>query len=80
MCFELIHFKIMAIIRRNNKDYFIKETKGKHTKVRFSHTCEWCGREFLSNRTTAKYCSDSCKVSAYNQRKRDFWKYISNDD
>jgi hypothetical protein len=55
----------MAIVRRNNKDYVIKNVKG---KVKYAHECEHCGTDFLSSRTTAKYCSDTCKQSAYRYR------------
>lgn len=27
--------------------------------------CEMCGREFLAQRSTAKYCSAKCKQAAY---------------
>lgn len=55
----------MAIIRRNNIDYLIKESNG---KVRYSKKCPVCECDFLSSRSTAKYCSNSCKQEAYYYR------------
>lgn len=31
--------------------------------------CEYCGAKFYANRNTAKYCSDTCRVYAYLERK-----------
>ena len=31
--------------------------------------CEYCGAKFYANRSTAKYCSDTCRVYAYLERK-----------
>lgn len=37
----------------------IRGTKGTETKI---NTCKYCNVVFLSNRSTAKYCSDSHRV------------------
>lgn len=55
----------MVKIRRNNIDYLIKESNG---KVRYSKKCPVCERDFLSSRSTAVYCSNSCKQGAYYYR------------
>jgi len=31
-------------------------------------TCQVCGREFTARRSTAKYCSDACKLKAHRLR------------
>lgn len=42
------------------------------TRTASSHTCAWCGWEFTVNRRgrPKKYCSQSCKQRAYEQRNR----------
>lgn len=38
--------------------------------------CQWCGTDFLSrNRTIQRYCSNSCRVMAHNDRKRNWRDY-----
>lgn len=34
-------------------------------------TCEKCGREFEASRFWARYCSDTCRQMAYDQRQRE---------
>jgi len=40
--------------------------------------CDFCGNPFFFIRRTARYCSDTCKTKAYNQRidqrQDDIWK------
>lgn len=36
----------------------------------YSIECEHCGNEFAAERSSAKYCSDSCKTLAYRHRLR----------
>ena len=31
--------------------------------------CQWCGNTFTARRSTAKYCCESHRISAYNKRK-----------
>jgi hypothetical protein len=57
-----------AYLKRNQKELFIKATKSK-ARLIYEHKCKHCNCDFISNRKTAVYCSDSCKVSFY--RKRD---------
>ncbi len=44
----------------------------KRQKETFKNTCSCghCGREFKSRRTTAKFCCDVCRQSAYLGRMR----------
>ena len=31
--------------------------------------CEYCGNEYLAERNSSKYCSNSCRTMAYRKRK-----------
>lgn len=35
------------------------------------NTCEYCGRDFFAERSTKRYCSDSCRQLAYLERRAD---------
>jgi len=63
----------MATIRRSGKDYFIRNTKNPNVKVTFTHTCAFCDKDFISARTTARYCSGNCKQQAYYARNREIY-------
>jgi hypothetical protein len=64
----------MAKIRRNNVDYFIKQSNG---KVRHAKECLNCKEPFLASRITAKYCSNTCKQANYIYRQQN---NVFNDD
>ncbi len=34
--------------------------------------CEYCGREYLAERISSKYCSNSCRTMAYRKRKAEY--------
>ncbi len=38
---------------------------------KYDLTCQYCGENFQSSRKNTKYCSDSCRVMASNQRKKE---------
>ena len=40
------------------------------TKTTFTKVCGYCGQEFEAETDRARWCSDSCKMHAYRQRKR----------
>lgn len=42
----------------------------KKTRQRSSITCAECGEKFLAGRVDAKYCSDSCRVTAFAKKRR----------
>lgn len=50
-----------AYIIKNGKKMFVKPTKS-NAKLKYEHECGWCGKTFISNRKTAKFCSNSCRV------------------
>lgn len=54
-------------IKRNSKELFIKQTKSK-ARLIYEHKCKNCQCDFISNRKTAVYCSNACKVSFYRNR------------
>lgn len=56
-------------IRKSGKDLYPRMTKSK-ARLKYEHKCEHCSKEFISNRITAKYCSDNCRVYAFNKRKQ----------
>lgn len=39
-------------------------------------TCVYCGKSFPFQRSSAMYCSDSCKTMAYRQRRRELLAYV----
>ncbi len=60
--------KIKTYLQRNGKDLYIKLTKSKG-RMKYEHKCNHCCNDFISNRLTAKYCSDNCRIYAYKKRK-----------
>jgi len=65
--------KTTNYIMRNGKTMFLKTSgKGNKKKARLisQHQCQQCKCDFLSNKTTAKYCSDNCRQKAFQVRKR----------
>ena len=40
------------------------------SKLRIKKVCDWCGKEFLSQKTTTRYCSKRCAELAYKDRVR----------
>ncbi len=56
----------MAKIRRSLKDLIVKQSNG---LVRHEFVCLECKKDFISSRTTAKFCSDKCKQANYYYRK-----------
>lgn len=46
----------------------IKKNRTKKGTLRKEKLCKECNTGFLSNRNTAKYCSDTCKDKSYRNR------------
>lgn len=46
----------------------IRETKSGKGVIGKLNTCESCNKPFLSNRSTAVWCSDTCKKRGYRKR------------
>ena len=42
------------------------------SKMEISKICECCGRAFIAQKTTTRYCSHKCNSRAYKQSKREF--------
>lgn len=61
--------KTANYIKRNGKDLYVKLTKG-NARLIYERVCGNCGRDFISNKTTAWYCSDSCRVMGYRKKKK----------
>ena len=40
------------------------------SNIRIKKVCEWCGKEFLSQKCTTRFCSKRCLEHAYKERKR----------
>ena len=59
----------MIKVKQSGKEFLVKEPPNKNVIVRRQRTCAYCGEPFLSNRRSAKYCSNSCKQKHYNWRK-----------
>ena len=39
--------------------------------IKFLYNCNYCGKDYIPNRRNKqKYCCNSCRVNAYNQRKK----------
>jgi hypothetical protein len=62
--------KVKTYIQRNGKDLVVKLTKSKGRLI-YQHVCNQCNVEFISNRQTAKYCSDGCRKKQYDFRKKE---------
>lgn len=41
------------------------------TYLAVEHRCEFCSRWFVPRRSDAQYCSDTCRVKAYNRRRKE---------
>ena len=61
--------KVKTYIQRNGKDLVVKLTKGKGRLI-YQHLCRQCSTEFISNRSTAIYCSDGCRKKQFDEVKR----------
>lgn len=64
-----IKYKMELYFRRNKKDLLAKPTKSK-ARLKYEHKCPNCGKEFISNRITAVYCTDKCRVYAFKKKKK----------
>lgn len=62
--------KVKTYIQRNGKDLVVKLTKSKGRLI-YQHICGQCNIEFISNRKTAKYCSDTCRKRHYDFKNRE---------
>lgn len=65
-----------------NKDSFSAKCKSCYNskeKVVYNNHCVHCGKEYKSNKSNSKYCSDSCCTRAYQIRNniKTIKKYIS---
>lgn len=53
-----------------------KHNKKVYSKGGRNCLCQWCGADFESrNRTIQRYCSNSCRVMAHIDRKRNWDEY-----
>ena len=53
----------MTKIKRNGESLIIRETNSKtKEELHYTKTCPCCEKRFISTRSTAKYCSDKCRV------------------
>jgi excisionase family DNA binding protein len=41
------------------------------SNIRVNKICQYCGKEFIAQKTTTKYCSHKCASRAYKARQRD---------
>lgn len=41
------------------------------SKIKIRKNCEWCGEEFLAQKTTTRYCSHKCNSRAYKAASRE---------
>ncbi|MBL7837625.1 MAG: hypothetical protein JNM67_08920 [Bacteroidetes bacterium] len=65
---KLLTTEEMVKIAIQNKKVYLKG--GRDCK------CQWCGAEFKSkNRMYQRYCSNSCRVMSYNDRKNNWRDY-----
>lgn len=59
--------KTKTTIKTKNGNIIVVRESGEGAKfskgIRY---CEYCGITFISSRKTAKYCSNSCRVMAFN--------------
>ena len=62
--------------RRNKKDLLARTTKSK-ARLKYEHKCPNCSKEFISNRITAIYCSDKCRIYSFKKRKANEGKKAS---
>lgn len=53
----------VVLIEIQGKSYIVKSSKRGNLKEK--HICVNCKKPFLSNRSTAKYCSDACRIKYY---------------
>lgn len=60
------HFWLRDNTPLNHKKQIIMST----SKLRVKRVCDWCGKEFLSQKTTTRYCSKRCAELAYKDRVR----------
>ena len=59
----------MAYMTWGKKKAKIRNCKG--GRVQYSHTCDQCNDLFVSNRKTAKYCSEACRQKFYHHKKKE---------
>jgi len=62
--------KTKTYITRNKKELYVKLTKTKG-RLKYERICLCCSRDFISNRSTALYCSDYCKLKEYKRKKKE---------
>jgi hypothetical protein len=46
------------------------KVKRKVTTYTYDAECEWCGEPFEARRSTARFCSDRCRMGAHRDEKR----------
>lgn len=62
--------KTETYITRNKKELYVKLTE-KKGRLKYERVCLHCSRDFISNRSTALYCSDDCRVKEYRRKKKE---------
>lgn len=50
-----------------------RRQRSNHVKKEYLVTCEVCGKEFISNKKNAKYCSTSCREIGLKNKKTDYY-------
>lgn len=51
-------------------DKIVLKTTKSNAKLQYRHECLYCGQTFLSNRKTAKYCGDYCRIMNFRYKQR----------
>ena len=65
--------KTRMVLKQSGKIFLIKPSlSGRPHRQK---VCEQCGKNFLAARSTAKFCSDSCKTQFYYEMKDYRLKY-----
>lgn len=62
--------KIENYITRNGKKLYIKLSNGEG-RLKYERICLNCGRDFISVRSTALYCCNSCRINAFKRDKKE---------
>jgi len=43
----------------------------KHRTIYRYNVCEWCNKVYMSARCTSRFCSTTCRVAAFRERKEE---------
>lgn len=62
---------ILTLTLKNNameKEFVFKENRRKNNVIRNANRCDWCDANYIAKRSTSKYCSSSCRASAWKSK------------